>query len=77
MRIAQENLQFVICIDNAAYPAALERRKIYQVVPDATAATHQLVRIIDESGEDYVYPAQYFLPVTFPPHIQEAILHAA
>jgi len=75
MAIAPD-LQFVICIDNMGYPAALERRKIYQVVPDTAAASHDLLRVIDESGEDYLYPAQYFVPVTFSPTVQEALLHA-
>jgi hypothetical protein len=70
-------LTFVICIDNAEYTAALERRKIYQVIPDATAAMHGLVRVIDESGEDYLYPSAHFVPVDLPPSIQAAILHAA
>jgi hypothetical protein len=56
--------RYVVCIDNTGYPAALERRKIYQVLPDPQAATHHLTRVIDESGEDYLYPASYFAPVT-------------
>jgi hypothetical protein len=52
--------QFVICIKNDNYPASLQVRKIYQALPDAQAAKHQLVRVVDESGEDYLYPADYF-----------------
>nr|WP_044200518.1 hypothetical protein [Oscillochloris trichoides] len=70
-------LRFVICIDNTAYPVALERRKIYQVIPDEHAATHHLLRVIDESGEEYLYPSTYFIPVDFAPSIQEALLRAA
>lgn len=51
---------FVICINNAEYPAALELRKIYQVIPDEVARDNNLIRIIDESGEDYLYPNAYF-----------------
>ena len=49
--------RFAICIANTDYPAALEVRKIYQVLPDTDAAKHQYLRVIDESGEDYLYPA--------------------
>jgi len=77
MQTQQREPRFVICINNTEYPAALERRKIYQVIPDDSAAQHQLLRIIDESGEDYLYPEIYFVPALFPPSIQEAILRAA
>ncbi|PDW04641.1 hypothetical protein [Candidatus Viridilinea mediisalina] len=77
MTTEQSKLRFVICIENSAYPAALERRKLYQVIPDDHAASHHLIRVIDESGEDYVYPEAYFIPVDFAPSIQEALLRAA
>ena len=69
--------RFAICISNTDYPAALGVRKIYQVLPDADAAQHSYLRVIDESGEDYLYPAVYFLPIDLPQPIQEALLHAA
>jgi len=56
--------KYVICVNNAGYPASLERRKVYQALPDPQAATHKLIRVIDESGEDYLYPADYFVPIT-------------
>lgn len=77
MTMEQHELRFVICIDNTDYPAALERRKIYQVILDDRAARHNLLRVIDESGEDYIYPKGYFIPVDFAPGIQEALLRAA
>jgi len=77
MTMEQHELRFVICIDNTDYPAALERRKIYQVIQDDRAARHNLLRVIDESGEDYMYPQGYFIPVDFAPSIQQALLHAA
>ena len=77
MRGSEQERAFAICIHNAEYAAALERRKVYQVIPDSQAAQQELVRIIDESGEDYLYPTSYFVPVTFPPSVQEAILQAA
>jgi hypothetical protein len=54
--------QFLLCIENADYPAALEVGKAYQVIPDEAAAKRQLMRIVDESGEDYLYPQSWFLP---------------
>jgi len=53
--------RFVVCIDNTGYPASLEPRKLYQVLPDADAKAHGQMRVVDESGEDYLYPASYFL----------------
>jgi len=69
--------QFAICIANTGYPAALEVRKIYHVLPDADAATQHLLRVVDESGEDYLYPAATFVLIDFPPPITEALLNAA
>lgn len=73
----QRDVRFVICIQNTDYPAALERRKIYEIVPDATASRLGLLRVIDESGEDYLYPSTYFIPMDFPQVVREAILQAA
>ncbi len=67
----------VICIRNTDYPASLEVRKVYEVVPDAQAAVHHMIRIIDESGEDYLYPEAYFLPLDLPPPIRVALNLAA
>ncbi len=61
-----ETYQFAICIDNSEYPASLELHKIYRVVPDKNAARDGDVRIIDESGEDYLFPASYFVLVDIP-----------
>lgn len=64
---------FAVCVRNEDYPASLELRKIYQLVPDKESATLGLVRIIDESGEDYLYPASYFLPIKLSPAVQKAV----
>lgn len=69
--------QFVVCIHNENYPASLELRKIYQVVPDEKAAQHQLLRVIDESGEDYLYPARYFVSIELPQSAAETFLSAS
>ena len=58
--------QFVVCINNQDYPASLEVRKIYRIIPDNCAAEHLFIRVIDESGEDYLYPAAYFVPIELP-----------
>ncbi len=69
--------RFAICIKNEDYPASLEVRKIYEVIPDPKAAKHGLVRIIDESGEDYLYPADYFIPIELPDAVEQALLKAS
>ena len=59
--------QFVVCINNEGYAASLELRKIYQVLIDDHAADHHLVRVIDESGEDYLYPEDWFKRIVLSP----------
>ena len=59
-------LRFAICVDNSEYPASLELHKLYRVLPDADAAKEGDLRIIDESGEDYLFPADYFVLVDLP-----------
>lgn len=68
---------FVICIDNENYPASLERRKLYEVLPDADAESLGHIRVKDESGEDYLYPKELFVPVTLPANTEKAIISAA
>ena len=58
--------RFTICIDNSEYPASLELHKVYRVVPDKDAERDGDLRIIDESGEDYLYPAKYFVSLNLP-----------
>jgi hypothetical protein len=58
---------FGLCIKNRGYPVSLETRKIYEMLADPWAATRGLVRVIDESGEDYLYPETYFVPIELPP----------
>jgi len=69
--------QFAVCLRNDGYQVSLERRKIYQVVPDLEAAKHRQVRVIDESGEDYLYPQNFFAPIELPQPIRRAVLAAA
>ena len=60
------SLQFVVCLKNNGYEASLEPRKIYQVLPDKDAEGHKMIRVIDESGEDYLFPASLFSPISLP-----------
>jgi hypothetical protein len=62
-------LRFAVCIDNSGYTASLERHKIYRVLPDKDAADDDDLRVIDESGEDYLYEAERFLLVDLPPRV--------
>jgi hypothetical protein len=65
--------EFVVCVRNEGYEVSLELRKIYQAVPDTGAARHQLLRVIDESGEDHVYPQDFFLPIELPKVVEKAL----
>lgn len=73
----QSEPQFAVCIDNRDYPASLELRKIYRVAPDPAAARHGQIRIVDESGEDYLYPQVCFLAIKLPQATERAILKAS
>jgi hypothetical protein len=68
---------FAICVRNKGYAAALELRKLYQVVADETAAKLHQIRVIDESGEDYLYPQEYFVPVQLPQSAERAVRRAS
>ncbi len=72
----KNELRFVACVKNKDYAAALELRKLYQVVSDATATKLHQIRVIDESGEDYLYPEEYFVPVHLPHSAEKAVLQA-
>src|SRR6266436_6964184 len=63
MKRTEPQPRFVVCVNNKDYPASLELRKLYPVVADGADAKHHQLRVIDESGEDYRYPEEYFVPV--------------
>jgi hypothetical protein len=69
--------QLVVCIDNEGYSASLERRKIYVALRDPAAEKHDLLRVIDESGDDYLYPKLFFRSIALPQAIRKAVLAAA
>ena len=64
---------FMICVNNRGYEASLEIRKIYEIIMDKTALQHHQLRVIDESGEDYLYPDNYFAPVRLPSVTKERL----
>jgi hypothetical protein len=69
--------QLLVCVDNEGYRASLEKRKIYVALPDRDAERQDLVRIIDESGEDYLYPKAFFRAISLPQSVKKAVLAAA
>lgn len=64
--------RFLLCIRNEGYQASLERRKIYRVIADSRAESNGMLRIVDESGEDYLFPSDYFVPIQVPPEASVA-----
>jgi len=76
-KIASSTKQFVICVKNDGYAVSLEKRKIYAALADATAARHGLMRVVDESGEDYLYPKKFFVPVALPFSARRAVMKTA
>jgi hypothetical protein len=73
---AKPKRRFAICI-RTDDPDLLTPRRIYEVLPDESGAKSQYIRVIDNEGEDYVYPAAYFVFVDFPPTVEEALLQAS
>ena len=68
--------RFVVCIDNSDYRASLELHKSYQVLPDERAAVDDYLRVVDESGEDYLYSARRFVPVELPQRVERSVARA-
>jgi hypothetical protein len=64
---------FAVCVDNTGYPASLEAGKLYEVIPDADAKKHGLIRVVDESGEDYGYSAKRFFVLDVPQALEKAL----
>jgi Ca2+-binding EF-hand superfamily protein len=75
-RTIAKKKRFVVCVRNTGYPASLELRKIYRSLPDADAEAHNLVRVIDESGQDYLYPDKFFLALDLPQGVETALRRA-
>ena len=75
MNERNEKFRFVVCVNNDDYPASLEVRKIYHAIEDKEAERHNFLRVVDESGEDYLYPAHYFMALPLPDEVEEALTH--
>jgi hypothetical protein len=69
--------QLVVCVENEGYPVSLEKRKIYVALSDTPAGKHGLLRIVDESGSDYLYPETFFRPIELPQPVKRAVLAAS
>jgi hypothetical protein len=68
--------QLIVCVDNEGYPASLEKRKIYVALRDASAEKNGMLRVVDESGEDYRYPKALFRSIALPQSVRRAVLAA-
>lgn len=68
--------RFAVCINNTAHPDDLKVRTIYQVLPDESAARSHYIRVVDETGEDYLYPAELFVIIDVPAKAQKAFMQA-
>ncbi len=73
----EEDVRFAVCVNNTDYPASLELHKIYRVLPDEDAEADGDLRVVDESGEDYLYPAEYFVLVELPRSVEQSLLQRA
>jgi hypothetical protein len=67
--------RFALCVQNRGYAASLEVRKVYALLPDPAAKRRGRVRVVDESGEDYLYPTELFVPIEIPPAAAKVILN--
>src|SRR2546425_13054655 len=77
MKDQDPNHRIAICVDDTDYEMSLERRKVYPILPDADAERDDYVRIIDETGEDYLFPASRFVFLTVPTEVEAAVLAKA
>ena len=74
MRDQESEARFAICINDGGYVDDLKVRTVYQVLPDESAGRSNYIRVIDETGEDYLYPANLFVPIEVPREVEEAFL---
>ena len=72
-----DSTDYVVCVDNADYPASLELHKIYRTLPDEDARVDGDLRIVDESGKDYLFPAGMFVPINPPDQVRSSLLRAS
>jgi len=72
--MSEKHRHFAICVRNDEHEESLELKKIYELLEDARAEEHNMVRVIDEEGEDYLYPQEWFLPIELPEQVEQALL---
>jgi hypothetical protein len=72
-----QSKHFAICVQNEGYEGTLELRKLYEIIADSTAEKYDQVRVVDESGEDYLYPRDWFLSVELPEAVEAQLAHLA
>ena len=77
MRESAPERSFVVCVRNEGYEASLELHKIYRVLPDLDAEKDGDIRVVDESGEDYLYPVDWFVPIEVPDAVQASLSEAS
>jgi hypothetical protein len=75
--MAKSVRHYLLCVRNDNYPASLEVRKVYRTLPDSKAAAKKFVRVVDESGDDYLYPADFFVPIEVPQAARSAFVEAS
>ena len=72
----KDRMRYVVCVDNSGYPAALEKHKIYRVAEQVDRVADGDIRIVDESGESYLYARERFVPIDVPPEVEQALASA-
>ncbi|CAN5248020.1 hypothetical protein BH24ACT19_BH24ACT19_15260 [soil metagenome] len=77
MAESHQHIRFAVCVKNTEYPVSLELHKIYRVLPDEEAESDGDLRVVDESGEDYLYPAGYFVLMELPQAVEKSFLQEA
>jgi hypothetical protein len=70
-----ESKHFAVCVRNPGYEGTLELRKLYEIIGDASAEQHNQIRVVDESGEDYLYPKSWFLPIELPQRVEDELVN--
>jgi hypothetical protein len=70
-----ENKHFAVCVRNSGYEGTLELRKLYEVIDDTSAEEHSQIRVVDESGEDYLYPKTWFRRIDLPQRVEEELVN--
>jgi len=73
----QVESDYAVCVKNDGYQVSLETRKIYCIIPDRDALSHKMIRVIDESGEEYLFPADYFVSIQLPDNLIETLAFVA